>query len=217
MTGELIHFIEQSSQDLEATVNYVRAVGAVWVWGGSAYGKIRGYVGERQKKNIAEISGKIRDKIKDIPSERLSEPSPAVAEPLIEAAMQESRPELQDLWAGLLASAMLEGGQNTRYEFKEILAKMNPQDAVVFKIVAEMPNREWGQVTNDINGAYLFKASMDAGLKVGVWEVALKKLEELGCVVPSRWNPKEDRGFYGLHCPEVSPLGWLFRAAVDPR
>ncbi len=50
--------------------------------------------------------------------------------PLLKAAVDENRPELQELWAGLLASWFQpEGGQRVRRAFFDTLAKMEPSDA----------------------------------------------------------------------------------------
>ncbi|MDE2463672.1 MAG: DUF4393 domain-containing protein [Alphaproteobacteria bacterium] len=216
MTDDLIHFVEQSGQNLEAIVNYARALGAVWAWGRDAYGKVLGFVGPRQKKNMAEISGKIQDKIKGIQEERLSEPSPSVAEPLIEAAMQESRPELQEFWAGLLATAMLDGGKNTRYEFGEILAKMSPSDAITLTILASLPTTTWNSSMRTANIEHVSWHKQQAGISDDSWEASLNRLRELGCVAPSLSAQSQIPNPYRVVEPEVTSLGRLFLAAVQP-
>jgi hypothetical protein len=60
---------------------------------------------------------------------------PSVAIPLIRAAYDESRPELQKVWAALIADAMdpNRAGQ-VRISFIESLKKMDPLDALVLKL-----------------------------------------------------------------------------------
>jgi hypothetical protein len=54
--------------------------------------------------------------------------------PLLKAAADEQRPELQELWAGLLASALQQdGGRRVRRAFFDTLAQMEPVDALLFE------------------------------------------------------------------------------------
>lgn len=60
--------------------------------------------------------------------------SPSLAIPLIRAAYDEGRPELQDLWAALIAAAMdpkLSG--RVRLSFVDTLKRFDPLDALVLK------------------------------------------------------------------------------------
>jgi Abortive infection alpha len=59
-------------------------------------------------------------------------PSPAI--PLLRAAYDESRPELQELWARLIAAAMdPERAYRVRRSFIEAIQKFDPLDALVLK------------------------------------------------------------------------------------
>jgi hypothetical protein len=70
------------------------------------------------------------DKIQARPS---SEPSISIVLPLLKAAVDENRPELQDLWAGLLASTFQpDGGQRVRRAFFDTLQKLEPPDVMLF-------------------------------------------------------------------------------------
>ena len=60
--------------------------------------------------------------------------------PLLEAAVDESREELQALWAALLANAMVDGGRRVRRDYFEAVRQMEPLDAVVLDIVSRRPN-----------------------------------------------------------------------------
>ncbi|WP_298224673.1 Abi-alpha family protein, partial [Acidocella sp.] len=142
----MIEIFHQGVDYLNAGEGDVRAGITAYMWSGVVLGQIKKYFGRQQGENIEAISKRAEEKLKDIPPKRKSPPPASVAEPLIEAAMQESRPELQELWAGLLASAMLDGGKNARYEFKDILEKLNPLDAAALQVIAKLPNPRWSQM-----------------------------------------------------------------------
>jgi len=60
--------------------------------------------------------------------------SPSVAIPLLRAAYDESRPELQELWAGLIAAAMdPKRSGRVRLSFIDTLRRFDPLDALVLK------------------------------------------------------------------------------------
>jgi hypothetical protein len=60
--------------------------------------------------------------------------SPSLGLPLLRAAYDESRPELQDMWAALIAAAMdpARAGR-VRISFIEVLKKFDPLDALVLR------------------------------------------------------------------------------------
>jgi hypothetical protein len=61
--------------------------------------------------------------------------SPSVAIPLIEGASSETREELQDLWAKLIASAMDPArSKHVRLELIDAVKRMAPADALILKI-----------------------------------------------------------------------------------
>ncbi|MGH7089670.1 MAG: Abi-alpha family protein, partial [Stellaceae bacterium] len=69
--------------------------------------------------------------------------TPSVAIPLLRAAYDESRPELQDLWVRLLATAMDPARAKTvRRSFIEALSRLDPLDA---RVLAWMPVGEGGR------------------------------------------------------------------------
>jgi hypothetical protein len=72
------------------------------------------WVEEQQKRNLARMQAKTARILDGIDEARLTAPSPSVVKPLLEAAADESREELQDLWAALLANAMVDGGKRVR-------------------------------------------------------------------------------------------------------
>jgi hypothetical protein len=66
--------------------------------------------------------------------------SPSVAIPLLRAAYDENRPELQELWAALMASAMdPQRAGRVRLSFIETLKHFDPLDALVLKTRHDHP------------------------------------------------------------------------------
>jgi hypothetical protein len=90
---------------------------------------------EKRRRNIAQLQAKTAEFIASLQStERLTEPSPSLVLPLLQAAADESRPELQARWAALLVNAMTDNGKRVRRGFFETLTKMEPLDAVVLEL-----------------------------------------------------------------------------------
>jgi hypothetical protein len=107
----------------------------------------------------------IRDKTKPV--------SPSIVGPILDAAQDETREELRELWATLLANAMDPSrDQSFRLEFIDTLRRMNPLDAVILKKLKETPN---------INDQYDFFSKAFSRPRTAI-VVSLKHLEELGCV-----------------------------------
>jgi hypothetical protein len=80
--------------------------------------------------------------LKPVDQERLSEQSPSILIPLLQAAADESREELQSLWGTLLANAMLDNGRRARRALVETLKLMEPRDAHVLGICNRLPFNE---------------------------------------------------------------------------
>jgi hypothetical protein len=89
---------------------------------------------EQRKRNLISLQAMTEKKIRDrLNAATLTEPSVSVVLPLLKTAADENRPELQELWAGLLASSFQsDGGQKVRRAFFETLSKMEPADARLF-------------------------------------------------------------------------------------
>jgi hypothetical protein len=122
------------------------------------------------------------EKLKDVPTDRLSEPSPNKLTPLLEGAIQESAPEIQDLWASLMANVMIDGGARVRREFIDTVKQLEPIDAKVLNAIAGMPApSDWREGNLDINMAYI-RDVRNRGILPDDWEVACRSLARLGCI-----------------------------------
>jgi hypothetical protein len=62
-------------------------------------------------RNEIRFAAKLVEELAKVSNERRTEPSLSVILPIVEAARDESREEIQDLWVALLANAMLDGGR----------------------------------------------------------------------------------------------------------
>lgn len=210
-----VNQIIQCKKDVVTGPGDVRAVATLYSCGGITLGQIKKYFGAQQEENIKIIAEKAHEHLKNVPDNQKTTPSASIAEPLVEAAMQESRSELQDLWAALLASAMLEEGRKVRYEFVEILKKMNPQDAVVYKILSNLPSKNWSNPATDPNPLYVKQKLAAAEMSNDEWLVSISNLNQLGCVIPS--NPSTKTYFTAgasLEYPVHSPLGRMLDAVL---
>jgi hypothetical protein len=88
----------------------------------------------RRAENMAEIAAKARERLR-VRGVKNAEPiSLTLALPLLRAASDESRDELQALWARLLASAMdPKRARMVRREFIETIIRFAPIDAIIMK------------------------------------------------------------------------------------
>jgi len=198
MIGDLISFLHQSGSDLVEIVNDVRAAATVYKFGTTAVAALRGYIGPTQEENLRKIGNAARDMVADIDRGRLSEPSPSVLTPIVEAACQESREGLQERWACLLANAVVDKGKTVRGDFTGILAQFDPQDAVALTVVkaTEGAAHHAESVRDELKRSDL---SMDDYL------FSREKLQRLGLV---RINP-------GTNAILLVPAGRLFLAACS--
>jgi hypothetical protein len=93
------------------------------------------------------LFGNIADK------SRIGEPSRSVLRPLLEAAIDESREQLQDLWARMLANSMIDGGSKVRNDFFTTLKGLELLDVAVLDLfsmpeIAEFTNEQRSRMTH---------------------------------------------------------------------
>jgi hypothetical protein len=108
--------------------------------------------------------------------EPYAEVSPAIAVPLIEAAINEDREELADLWAKLLAAALDPRRKNTvRQNIIETLKQLEPLDALILEVVFDQQGAAWTLSGRD----YLAKRF---GIQQEEVLVSFENLRRLGCI-----------------------------------
>jgi hypothetical protein len=132
--------------------------------------------------------------------EPYAEISPSIAVPLLEAAVDETREHLKQLWAKLLAAALDPKRNNlVRPSLIAILKQMDPTDALVMEQVDKNPSGNWTPNGRD---------AMVGALKVSQDEilVSFDNLTKLGCVAWGQSGPHVN--------PIMAPLGRLLMNAV---
>ena len=102
--------------------------------------------------------------------------SPSLAIPLLRGAYDESRPELQELWAALLASAMdPRRSGRVRLSFIETLRRFDPLDALVLRKRHEHPG---DMQPNSLAGIAALVGEQEPEVQISV-----DNLTVLNCVV----------------------------------
>ena len=162
------------------------------------------WVHEKRRRNLADLQAQTAEYIAALAPDRLTEPSPSLVLPLLQAAADEGRPELQARWAALLANAMTDDGRRVRRAFFETLAKMEPADAVLLDILVSP------QVTDH-------KSAVERATALGLSEtedvlVSYIALDDLKCI----WHdpPNEQQAETRTWFP--SAYGYALVAACSP-
>jgi hypothetical protein len=102
--------------------------------------------------------------------------SPSVTPPLIRAAYDEGRPELQELWAALIADAMdPKRAERVRISFIDSLKKMDRLDALVLRLRFDNPS--------DLSPTALQYIMSRANQTEDEMIISIENLKSLNCVV----------------------------------
>jgi hypothetical protein len=100
--------------------------------------------------------------------------SPSLAIPLLRAAYDETRPQLQELWAHLIAAAMdPQRANRVRRSFIDTVQRLDPLDALVLKRLGEMPDNV--SFVANLKPTQ-FNVSPDE------WEISTSNLYDLRCL-----------------------------------
>jgi len=129
---------EEQAKLGQEIVGALRGVGSFFKEAlGSVPQDIIGYLGGdwlriRRAENIAEMMNRAKKKLEAWGVEDSEPASLTVAIPILQGAADESREEIQDLWARLLAAAMTPSrARYLRQGFAEVITKMDPLDALI--------------------------------------------------------------------------------------
>jgi len=110
--------------------------------------------------------------------------SPSLAVPLLEAAFEESRPELRELWAALIAAAMDPSrADRLRLGFIGTLKQFDPLDALLLQQLPTMPGNL------EPIAAQFWANRLSKGLDAVLVSVA--NLHRLGCIEEIPQNRKQ--------------------------
>ena len=125
-------------------------------------------------RNKTVLAAETARKLGAIEPDRITSPSPSVLLPLLEAAQDEDRPELQDVWSTLLARAMLQD-YLPRRDYFETVRQLEPTDVLLLDIIYRIRpaagtdalvtaeahiSAEWKKAGFDQNERYISQAKL---------------------------------------------------------
>lgn len=145
----------------------------------------------QRRRNIERIEAKTVLLLENVKPEEMTEPSASIVKPLLESAADEAREEIQDLWAGLLASAMINGGRGVRRAFFDTVKNLEPVDAIVLRTIRDM-------TPSGVSNSRLEEEVRKKNISPTELLVSLRALDELKCI---EW--KTERAM----APQIVPYG----------
>jgi hypothetical protein len=137
----------------------------------------------RRAENMARMLFDARECLAARRVERTEPATLSVALPILQAAADEDRDEIVDLWARLLANAMDPSLRNVRQSYIEAIKKMDPPDALALRYLHQ--NKLTAVRPGDIalaNSTVVTEGHMakSVGLRVSALQVSLSNLESAG-------------------------------------
>jgi hypothetical protein len=149
----------------------------------SAYGLLIGdHIEAWRERNLDALARRTKEILKARDLAEIAPLAEDIAIPLLEAAQGDPRPEMQELWATLLANAMDPNRRNeVRREFITALKMFHPTDAVVLKAM----NDKW---QNGFVAAHTIQELALPDFRTDTIAVSLRNLQNNGCVHYSNGN-----------------------------
>jgi hypothetical protein len=140
------------------------------------YGLLIGdHIDAARERNLDALSRKTKKILKDRDLEETAPVSEQIAIPLLEAARGESREELQDIWAQLLANAMDPARRDdVRPAFINTLRKLEPIDALTLDAISQLPRQESWTTKEKVAAAM--------GARRELTEISIDSLYQAGCL-----------------------------------
>jgi hypothetical protein len=140
-------------------------------------GLIGDWVAHKRARNWARLQADTNKLLQNLGVENREDVSPSVAIPLIEAALDEDREGLRQLWAKLLAAAMDPGRAHlVRLAFIDTVKRMDPMDAAVLQGLYGPP------LNGAINGASRNALISRLSASQDEMDVSIENLAKLGLV-----------------------------------
>jgi len=140
------------------------------------------WLAHKRRRHLAILEANTARILEVTAAERLTEPSPSVLIPLLQAAVDEGRAELQELWATLLANAMIDGGRKVRRDYFMLLHQLEPADVLALDIMM----RIGVGYTNDSRNAFFGAERKHLDISEVDFEIAANKLDQLGLLQSRR-------------------------------
>lgn len=189
--------IEEAAKATSKALDLIKAASPAI---GDMYGLVIGdTIKHARSERLERMAAKANKKLSDRGVTDKVETPEQIAIPLLEAAQGESREELIDLWARLLANAMDPGRiADVRAEYIDILKKFEPLDARILDSLSG----------NNPATSQIQKQSIHAlvGTRQSAAIVSVDNLERLGCI----------RLVGGGHFLALTELGKELVIAVQP-
>jgi abortive infection alpha-like protein len=143
MSNDLIPISDEQAKLGQEGIKLLRGLGAFFEKAlGSTPEDLIGYLGGdrlrvRRAENMARMLYEAKAHLEALCVEETVPATLNVALPILEAAADEDRDEIVDLWARLYANAMNPKLRNVRYSFIEAVKRMDPPDALVLRYLHE--------------------------------------------------------------------------------
>ena len=149
------------------------------------------WVSEKRRRNFDALCHRTIEIFRERDVRDLIELSPNQATELLTAAQDESREELAELWARLLANAMDPNLNNVRHSFIEAVKKMDPMDAVVLRYIYDnqITGVRYGDLKSGSNTVGTFNISQSIGKREDEAQVSIRHLEALSFFDTAPTNP----------------------------
>jgi hypothetical protein len=173
-TGKAIDLVGDIGAFLNRTVGSIPA-NLIRVGGGD-------WLNEVAVRNLARMRAKTAQILENVGRDRITEPSPSIVLPLLQTAADESREQLQDLWAALLANAVVDGGKRVRRDYFDAVRQLEPSDALLLDIVRRQPWGDFSAQGHSDRAAFLEREIAAAGLVGDDLWISVDKLRQLRCL-----------------------------------
>ena len=140
------------------------------------------WLSHSRKRNLAKLEADTAAHMENIAAGRRTDPSPSVVIPLLQAAADKSRKDLQALWAALFANAMIDGGGRVRRVYFDLVRQMEPADVKLFGLLANYPkSTRQAPRAPDEDVAWLMSEAATRGVSGDELEIASAALVQAGC------------------------------------
>lgn len=141
------------------------------------------WIAHQRRRNLARLQANTDTILQKYPEGRRTAPNLSVAIPLLTAAADEAREVLQNLWATLLANAMLDEGNRIRRDFIETARQLDPFDALVLDIHARLPNKGiMNTAALTVGRSFISKEKASNGISEDNYDISIEKLQKINCI-----------------------------------
>jgi len=136
---------------------------------------------EKRRRNLDALSRRTQEIFNERDVKELIQLSPNLATELFIAAQDESREELIELWARILANAMDPNMNNVRHSFIDAVRKMDPMDAIVLRYIYEtnITNIRFGRTDTQNKTVGVVNIGASINRRDDEVEVSLRHLKDL--------------------------------------